>query len=317
MRAVWWRESGPPSVLVPGTAPDPEPGSDQVLVRVEAAAISFVETQIRAGRAPRPFLTPPAILGNGVGGTVVAVGPGGDESRLGQRVVATLGGSGGYAELAVAALGELVPVPAELGLKEATALLAGGRTAVGLHRAAAPRAGETVLVEAAAGGVGSSLVQLAQRAGARVIGAAAGPTKTALVRSLGVDTVIDYAEPDWPDALKSAAPDGLDLAYDGVGGPIGATVLAAVRPGGRFVVHGAASGAMTDTSDAPGVAVAGAEQLRHLGAQTWELTAAALAEAVAGRLTAVLGPTFPLERAADAHAAIEARATVGRVLLLP
>src|SRR5689334_8763255 len=101
MRAVWWLEIGPPSVLVPGDAADPEPGPDQVLIRVEAAGITFIETQTRAGRAPRATITPPAILGNGVGGT----------TPDGRRVVAGLGGSGGYAELAVAAVGDVIDVP--------------------------------------------------------------------------------------------------------------------------------------------------------------------------------------------------------------
>jgi len=159
MRAVWWLEVGPPSVLVPGDAPDPIAGPDQVLIRVEAAGITFIETQTRAGRAPRATITPPAILGNGVGGT----------TQDGRRVVSSLGGAGGYAELAVAAAADVLDVPDGVSITEATALLADGRTALGLHQLVAPQPGETVLVEAAAGGVGSLLVQLAVAAGATTV----------------------------------------------------------------------------------------------------------------------------------------------------
>jgi len=302
MRAVWWRAVGPPSVLVPGDAPDPVPGPDQVLIRVEAAGITFIETQTRAGRAPRATISPPAILGNGVGGT----------TPDGRRVVASLGGSGGYAELAVAAATDVVDVPAGVTTADATALLADGRTAVGLHQLAAPRPGETVLVEAAAGGLGSLLVQLAVAAGATVIGAASGGRKLAAVQELGA-VAVDYTEPGWADALAGR----VDLVYDGVGGAVGQAALRTLAPGGRFVIHGVASGSMTDTSDAPGVTVLGFAELMKIGQRARALTEEALALAAAGWLKPVIGQTYPLERAADAHAAIEARQSIGKSLLLP
>jgi NADPH2:quinone reductase len=308
MRAVWWTEIGPPDVLVPGEAPDPAPGPGQALVAVEVASIVFIETQIRAGRSPRPGLAPPAILGNGVGGTVLRAG---DPALIGQRVVTTTGGSGGYAELALADEGELIPVPNEITLNEAVALLADGRTALGLHRMAAPQAGETVLVEAAGGGVGGLLVQLAAAAGARVIAAASDERKLASARALGAHVTIDYSDPAWGERLEP-----VDLAYDGVGGEIGRAALAAVAPGGRFVVHGLASGSVTDTSDAGGVKVYGLGELAAIGRSARELSEAALLEAAAGRLRPVIGQTFPLDQAAAAHAAIEARQTLGKTLLI-
>src|SRR6185437_13033358 len=186
------------------------------------------------GRAPRATITPPAILGNGVGGT----------TQDGRRVVSSLGGAGGYAELAVAAAADVLDVPDGVSITEATALLADGRTALGLHQLVAPQPGETVLVEAAAGGVGSLLVQLAVAAGATVIGAASGERKRAVVRDLGASATLDYTEPGWADAL----PTKVDVVYDGVGGSIGQAALAALAPGGRFVIHGVASGSMTDTA---------------------------------------------------------------------
>jgi NADPH2:quinone reductase len=302
MRAVWWRAVGPPSVLVPGDAPDPVPGPDQVLIRVEAAGITFIETQTRAGRAPRATITPPAILGNGVGGT----------TPDGRRVVASLGGSGGYAELAVAAATDVVDVPAGVTIADATALLADGRTAVGLHQLAAPRPGETVLVEAAAGGLGSLLVQLAVAAGATVIGAASSERKLAVSKELGAAVAVDYTEPGWADALTGK----VNLGYDGVGGAVGQAALRTLAPGGRFVIHGVASGSMTDTSGAPGVTVLGFAELMKIGQRARALTEEALTLAAAGRLKPLIGQMYPLERAADAHAAIEARQAIGKSLLL-
>jgi NADPH2:quinone reductase len=149
-----------------------------------------------------------------------------------------------------------------------------------------------------------------------VIAAASDPGKLDLAAKLGAQATVDYTAPDWAGRLAVAAPDGLDVAFDGVGGAIGRTALDAMAPGGRFVVHGVASGAMTDTAGAAtGVTVIGLGQLTALGQASRELAAAALAEAAAGRLRPVIGQTFPLERAADAHAAIQGRRTLGKTLL--
>src|SRR4051812_19383685 len=111
---------GPPEVLVPGEAPDPRPGPRQLLIRVAAAGITFIETQTRAGRAPRRTVEPPAILGNAVGGVVVEVGPDTDPALVGRQVVSSTGGSGGYAELAVASVVDALPVPDGISLSDAT-----------------------------------------------------------------------------------------------------------------------------------------------------------------------------------------------------
>jgi NADPH2:quinone reductase len=288
------------------------------VVNVDVATITFVETQVRAGRPPSPAMLPalPAILGNGVGGVVAAVGEAVDPGFVGRRVVASLGGTGGYAERAVADSAALIAIPAGLGTDEAVALLADGRTALLLMRAVGVQAGETVLVEAAAGGVGSLLVQLASRAGARVIGAARGQRKLQLARELGASLVVDYTGPGWADRL--ALEEGsIDIVFDGVGGGIGRAAFELLRQGGRFCAFGMASGAFADVSNEQ----AEARQVplirggRSTPEELRELTRAALAEAVAGRLHPLIGQMFPLERAADAHAAIERRATVGKTLL--
>jgi NADPH2:quinone reductase len=317
VRAVVLSEFGPPQNLTLAQVPDPVPGPGQALVDVHFASITFVETQVRAGRAPNPAMLPalPAILGNGVGGVVASLGAQADPALAGRQVITTTGGSGGYAERVAVDAAGLIEVPAGLALADAVALLADGRTAVGLVRAADLRAGQTVLVEAAAGGVGSLLVQLARGAGARVLAAAGGERKAAVARDLGADVAVDYSAPGWAGEIAAAGP--VDVVFDGVGGETGAAALGLLREGGRFCAFGMASGAFAaiDTGDAArrGITVArgaplGPEQMR-------DLTLAALAEATAGRLRPVIGQTFPLERAADAHAAIAARATIGKTLL--
>jgi NADPH2:quinone reductase len=179
--AVMLAEFGPPSVLTPAELPDPVPGPGQVVVEAAFANITFVETQIRAGRPPNPAMAPalPAVLGNGIGGVVSAVGEGTNPALAGTRVVTSTGGRGGYAQRCAVPAAGLIPIPDLLPADEAVALLADGRTALALADAADPRPGETVLVEAAAGGVGSLLMQLAKRAGARVVALAGGPRKLA------------------------------------------------------------------------------------------------------------------------------------------
>src|SRR5262245_23579421 len=148
MKAVWLTGYGPPEVLVARDTPDPVPGAGEVLVEVAAVSVTFIETLVRAGRAPWQAggLNPPYVPGNGVGGTVTTVGPDVDTSWSGRRVVATTGGSGGYASLVAVPAASLIPVPADVDLRDATALLADGRTATGLVELAAPSSGEWVLV---------------------------------------------------------------------------------------------------------------------------------------------------------------------------
>jgi NADPH2:quinone reductase len=314
MRAIQMTEFGPPEVLVLRHVDAPAPGPGEALIDVALANVTFVETAIRAGRPPNPAMAPalPAIPGNGVGGTVAAVGQGADAGLIGTRVVCSLGGSGGYAEQVVVAVDSLIAVPVALELADAVALLADGRTALTLMETGAVTAGDAVLVEAAAGGVGTLLVQLAKAAGARVVAAAGGERKLEIARGLGADVVVDYRRDGWADDVEP-----VDAVFDGVGGAIGAAAFGRLRSGGRYVPFGAASG-----SFAPIDEEAAAERgvtVRRGGrpdpARMQQLSRAALDAAVAGRLRPVIGQRFPLERAADAHRAIETRATVGKTLL--
>ncbi|MCP2163960.1 zinc-binding dehydrogenase [Goodfellowiella coeruleoviolacea] len=315
MRAVWLREFGGPEVLVAGDAPDPVAGPGQVLVEVEYVNITFVETMFRAsGFGPFPR-RPPLIPGNGVGGVVSAVGADVDPGLVGARVVSSTGGSGAYAELVAVDAAGLVRVPDAVALDDAVALLADGRTAAMQLGAAEVAEGDRVLVEAAAGGVGTLLVQLAAAAGARVVALAGGAAKTRLAEQLGAEVAIDYRQPDWPDRVRAAV-GGVDVVFDGVGGAVGRTAFDLLDRGGRMLSYGLASGEWADiperTAAERGVrlvrASATPEQMRGFVEEV-------LAKAAAGQLRPVIGQRFALDRAADAHAAVQSRQTIGKTLL--
>ncbi|GAB3968304.1 zinc-binding dehydrogenase [Actinoallomurus acanthiterrae] len=322
MRVVQVTRFGGPEVLVPGQAPDPVAGPGQVVVEVAVAGVTFVETQIRRGSDKwhaRPDL--PYVPGGLVAGRVSSVGSQVDPMWLERRVIAGTGETGGFAEQAVAAVENLFPVPDGLGLPEATALHSDGSTAQGLTEGARVRPGEWVLVEAAAGGVGSLLVQLARTAGARVVGAARGSRKLDLIRDLGADAVVDYSEPGWTEhVLEATSGAGPDVVFDGIGGEIGRAAFEVTARGGRFSVHGASSGQVTiiDPAEArrKNVEVIGIEQLFDFGPHLVRWAERMMAQTAAGLIRPIIGQTFPLERAADAHAAIEDRTAVGKTLLL-
>jgi NADPH:quinone reductase len=319
MKAVVMREFGPPGVLRLEDVPGPSAGQAAVVIGVEFASITFVETQVRAGKAPSKAMLPelPAILGNGVGGTVILAGAQAGPGLLGRRVVAALGGKGGYAEEAAAATGGLVEVPGGLGLRDATALVADGRTALSLTELAGIGRGDTVLVEAAAGGVGTLLVQFARNAGARVVALAGGERKLAVARELGADLAVDYSDAGWPSRVREAV-GKVDVVFDGVGGDIGLASFGLLGDGGRFCPFGMASGGFTpagpDLARERGVTVLrnGPPDAGRLRA----LSKAALDEAAAGRVRPVIGQEFGLAQAAAAHEAIETRATIGKTLLV-
>jgi len=307
VRAVVIREFGPPEVLEPAEVAEVRAGAGEVIIDVELANVTFVETQVRAGKPPHPSMLPPlpAILGNGVGGTVAD-----------RPVVASLNGTGGYAERVVVPAGRPIEVPDGVTLRDAVALLADGRTALALAGRAGPGAGDTVLVEAAAGGVGTLLVQIARNAGARVVALAGQPRKLAIARDLGADLTVDYRLDGWEQRVRDAVGE-VDVVFDGVGGDIGLAAFGLLAAGGRFCPFGMASGSFAPVT--PELARARQVTIRADAAASPEELAAlartALAEAAAGRLRPVIGQEFALASAASAHAAIEARTTVGKTLL--
>lgn len=322
MRIVQVTEFGGPEVLVLSEVPEPVAGPGQVVVDVSVVPVLFLDTQIRSGSARDWFpTTPPYVPGAGVAGEVASVGEGVDPDWVGRRVVASTAEGGGYLERAVVAVDDLIAVPEGLGMAEAAALLHDGRTAVSLIDQANLRAEEWVLVLGAGGGLGILLVQLAHGAGARVIGAARGKEKLDLARERGADAVVDYSESGWLEqSLAITGGAGPSTVFDGVGGKIGEAALGITALGGHFSAHGAPSGgfAKIDAKEAErrDITVRGIEHVQFAPADAKALTERAMAKAVAKQIRPIIGQTFPLERAADAHRAIEARDVIGKTLLV-
>ena len=326
MHAIRLHAFGPAENLRYERVDDPRPGPGQARIAVAAAGVHLIDTVLREGRAMGPLPLPelPTIPGREVAGVVDAVGPGVDERWLGRRVVAHLGpASGGYAELAVRDTDALHAVPDGVADDAAVAMIGTGRTALAVLEVAQLSDADVVLVTAAAGGLGSLLVQAARNAGATVVGAAAGPEKVRRVSALGASLAVDYSAPGWSDAVRA----GLDgraptVALDGVGGALGRDALELLGAGGRLVLFGFASGAPTELSAGDllsrGLTVSAAigARIAQRPGGVRDLEERALAAAADGRLVPLV-QRFALAQAAAAHAAIEARATVGKTVLVP
>jgi NADPH2:quinone reductase len=326
MKAVQFTRFGAPDVLELVELPVPEPGPSEVLVRVHAAGVNFFEVLMRADRyAATPDL--PMFPGVEVAGIIERAGPGADRSLIGTRVAVPLfaigRGSGGYAEFAAVDGGAVVPLPDAVSFEAAAALMVQGLTALHLLRRS-PVKGKIVLVNAAAGGVGSLLLQLARRDAAKmVIAAASSDEKRALSLSLGADHAADYTAPGWQEDVKRLTGGlGVDIIYETVGGavskaaldvlaPCGELVLAAM---GRFGLEAADVEHMLDDNQS----IKGFSLLPLLTPEGVREDLAALFElAAAGALTVTDGGRFPLHQAAEAHRAIEGRRAVGKVVLVP
>ncbi|WP_236808272.1 zinc-binding dehydrogenase [Amycolatopsis albispora] len=292
--------------------PAPVAGPGQVVVGVAVADTLFLETQLRSGWGTEYFgLTPPYVPGTGVAGRVLSTGEGVDSGWAGKEVVAGIDG-GGYAEQAVAPAEALVEIPAGLDVQTAAGLLQTGPAALSLLDAAKLQPSDRVLVTAAAGGLGSLLVQLAKAVGAHVTAAARGTEKLKLAAELGSDTVVDYSTENWADGIET------DVVFDGVGGEIGQAAFGTVTR--RFFGYGVPSGGFTEVDPAEaerrGIEVTGIEQVQFNREEMRALVERTLAEAAAGRVKPVIGRTFPLARAAEAHATMENRTVLGKTLLL-
>ncbi|MDX6644371.1 MAG: NADPH:quinone reductase [Miltoncostaeaceae bacterium] len=321
MHAIRLHAFGPADNLRYEEVPDPVPAEDQVRIAVEASGVHLIDTAIRRGTALGPFPLPdlPMVPGREVAGAVEAVGAGVDPRWVGRRVVAHLGAaSGGYAERAVASVDALHEIPNNVGAEAAVAMIGTGRTALAILDVAALVPDDVVLVTAAAGGLGSLLIQAARNAGAVAVGVAGGPEKTERLRALGATAPVDYLAPDWPDRVRAALGErAVSVVLDGVGGPLGRGALDLLGAGGRLVLFGWSSGEPTALTAwdliARGLTATALGRPRSLRT----LETRALEEAAAGSLVPLIGQRFPLARAAAAHTAIEQRATVGKTLLVP
>ncbi|GAA4668309.1 zinc-binding dehydrogenase [Streptomyces chumphonensis] len=327
MRAVRIHEYGAPDTLQVEEVPIPQPGPGQVLIRTEAISVGFAQTQMRRNIFPAPMWRPefPIVLGGDVIGRVAAVGPDAPGVGVGDRIGAfTLHGA--YADYVVVDAATLVSVPEGLDAAVATAIPSPGPIAAGTLATAALRPGESVLVHAAAGGIGHLAVQLAKRAGAGLVIATAGaPGKREFARSIGADVVVDYRQESWAETVRETAGDrGVDVILDSVGGEVLRQGVQLLGPFGRLVFYGSAGGGLDVPRISPmeligmkfltGFALSQwraarhADYLRHHG-----VLAGALAE---GSITHAIHATLPLERVAEAHRMIEERSHIGRIVLL-
>ena len=324
MKAIRMHRPGGPEVLELEEVETPSPGPGEVLIRASAAGVNYADVGLRRGMMGGPHAMPlPATPGFEVVGVVEALGEGVSAPPVGARVAAVLD-AGGYAEYAVAPAEAAVPIPEGVDDAAATALLVQGLTAYGvLHDSARIQPGESVLVQSAAGGVGSLAVQLARLAGANpVIGAASGG-KLGLVSELGAHAAVDYTRDGWAGEVYGATGGrGVDVVLEAVGGRVGAEAFGALAPLGRMVLYGGVSGEplpLTELQMMP-MSVKGLAVLGYGGPWLRPGRAEAAREAIlghlrAGELRVPVGGSFPLADAAEAHRAIEERRTTGKVLL--
>jgi NADPH:quinone reductase len=324
VKTIRLHEFGPAENLRYEEVPDPVPGDGMVLIRVEAAGVHLLDTTLRAGTAgggPVPLPELPTVPGREVAGRVESVGPDVEGSWIGKRVVVHLGPvPGGYAELAVAKVESLHELPAHVDAAEAVAAIGTGRTTAGILSQAALAADDVVLVTAAAGGIGSYLVQAARNVGATVIGLAGGPEKVEFVRELGAHYAVDYRDADWASALKSELGErSVTVLLDGVGGESGQRAFELLGVGGRVLMFGWSGGGP--------IQLATQDLINRGLTATWAigpklmpklraLETAALEEAVSGRWKALI-TAFPLADGALAHRSLESRSTTGKVVLIP
>ncbi|WP_067479206.1 zinc-binding dehydrogenase [Nocardia amamiensis] len=330
MHAIRLHTFGPAENLRYETVSDPTPGAGQVRIAVAAAGVHLVDTSLRRGE-PGPYVLPqlPTVPGREVAGTVDRVGPDVEPSLLGARVVAHLGAvPGGYAELAVTEAARLHKIPANLDAAEAVAMIGTGRTTMGILQFTDLASDSVAVVTAAAGGIGTLLVQYAKNAGATVIGLAGGPAKVGQVRRNGADFAADYLLPDWPDRVRAYIGDrGASVLFDSVGGDVARAGVDLLGKGGQHLVYGRSGqsndeGPLAFSADelaARGITselVLGPPMLARAGGDLRVLEERAMAEAAAGRLRPAVH-RFPLADAAAAHHSLETRGTTGKVVLIP
>ncbi|MFH0176199.1 zinc-binding alcohol dehydrogenase family protein [Streptomyces cacaoi] len=305
MRRVRYGSTGGPLFLE--EVPVPEPGPDELLVRCEAIGVTLpVVRKVAEAAEPIP-------LGGELAGEVVAAGGGVTRFRVGERVTGLCFGHG-YADFALLYEAMASPVPDDAGAVDAVALVRSGLVAVGALTAARPEPGEAALVTAAASGVGHLAVQLARTRGAtRVVGAVSDPAKSDFVRALGADDVITYDQDDWGGRV--------DYALDAVGGELLTPAIASLAPGGRLVAYSSGGGTIQAYDLLVGAKSVIGFQMAHIARgkpelyerwrrELWHLFAD-------GTLKPVVHKEFALEDAAEAHATIEARANLGKVVLVP
>ncbi|MFO7684329.1 MAG: quinone oxidoreductase [Chloroflexota bacterium] len=322
MKAVRIHQSGAPEALRYEDVPLPVPGPDEVRVKIEAAGVNYIDTYHRQGVYQQDL---PFTLGMEGGGVVDEAGEKVTAVSPGERVAYAMH-LGAYAEYAIVPAWRLVKVPPELETAVATAVMLQGMTAHYLTHSTYPiQAGDTVLVHAAAGGVGLLLVQIARLLGARVIGATSTAEKAALVQEYGAHAVILYTETDFEKEVADlTSGKGVHVVYDGVGQTTFKKGLNCLQPRGYMVLYGQASGPVAAIDpqilNQKGSLFLTRPSLSHytLSAAEIQMRAADLFHWLStGAIQARIDRTYPLHEAAAAHHYIEGRHTKGKLLLFP
>ncbi len=320
MQAVQVHAYGGPDALRLGDLPRPEPGPGEARVRVVAAGVNFIDIYRRSGQYTG---TLPLTVGDEAAGVVDAVGSGVHEVRVGDRVAYAMH-TGSYAEYAVVPAWKLAPVPPGVELRAAAAVMLQGMTAHYLTYSTFPlKPGDTAVIHAAAGGVGLLLTQLAKRRGARVIATVGSEAKAELARNAGADTVINYREADFSAIARQMTNGrGVDVVYDSVGRDTFQQGLLCLRPRGMMVLFGQSSGAVApldpQTLNARGSLFLTRPSLAHYTLDRAEILRRSgdLFDLIgSGKLSIRIDRSYALANAADAHRALESRATTGKVLL--
>jgi NADPH:quinone reductase len=319
--AIRVHEHGGPDKLTWEEVPSPDPKAGEVLLKQTAIGLNYIDVYFRTGLYKAPSM--PVTIGMEGAGVVAAVGSGVTDLKVGDRV-AYAGALGAYAETRVAPAEKLVKIPDGISDSQAAAMMLQGMTACFLVTQTHPlKKGETILVHAAAGGVGSILVQWAKHIGATVIGVVSTPEKAALVKSLGADHALLTSE-SIPARVKEITGGAmLPVVYDSVGKDTFLTSLDCLRPRGLMISYGNASGPVT--TDLGVLAAKGSLYVTRPTLNTYTAkredliaTANALFTVVkSGAVKIAVNQTFPLKDAAKAHIALEARQTTGSTVLIP
>ncbi|MEV4511097.1 quinone oxidoreductase [Dactylosporangium sp. NPDC049525] len=321
MQQVVTYRQGPPNVLTLVDVPAPSPGAGEVLVAVTAAGVNYLDILQRSGAYTVALPFAPGVEGSGV---VAAVGADVHDFAAGDRV-AWVGSGGAYATHCVVPAERLVRVPSEVDLADAAAVLIQGMTAHFLANDVVPlTAGNTVLVHAGAGGVGGLLTQFAVQYGATVIATVSRADKMTAARAAGAAHVVDYSAGSFAEQVLHHTAGGVDVVYDAVGAAVVDESIRCLRPRGTYVLYGQSGGVVTSIDpralNARGSLFFTKPSLSHYDRAPADVVRRAgrvLAGVVAGRLRPRIHGRYLLARAGQAHAALESRATVGKLLLCP
>jgi NADPH:quinone reductase len=326
MKQVQLNNFGTPEVLEYADTEIPQPKSGEVLIKIDAIGVNYSDTLRRRNQYFQP--TPlPYILGSEAVGKIVSVGEGVSEPYVvGATVLAILPFGGGYAEYVSAIAQYCVPLPPGIDAKTATVIFVQGCTAqLMISELAKDLKGKTVLINAAAGGVGSLLVQLAKHNGAKVIAASSSIEKLKLAKANGADETVNYSAANWSETVKQANHGkGVDIAFEMVGGDVYNQTVKSLAKGGHLIIYGCASGVQGNVDPEYFVD----ENLRQSGfnlafyistkMQVWQEALKTVIGLIAqGMLKIETSKTFALKDVSEAHKQIEARQTTGKVVLIP